>query len=319
MGDQDLSTELAGQGYQLTGRHSAVKLCYWTRQSLVQGRDCYKGRFYGIESHRCVQMSPAIDSCNLHCRFCWRSQGWENDEMMSEYDDPEALLDRSIDAQLRTLSGFKGDAAVPLERWEAAQSPRHIAISLTGEPTLYPKMNRFLELCHARGITTFLVTNGTNPDGLRALDPLPTQLYISVTAPNAEVFQRLTLPTDPHAWSRLRESLEILRHLRTRRVVRHTLVRGWNLGWVEQYAELDSLARPDFIEPKGYVYMGRSRQRLGRDHVPEHPEISAFAHQLASRTGYEVLDESPDSKVLLLGHSDVERYLPGRSPSLAAA
>jgi tRNA wybutosine-synthesizing protein 1 len=319
MGDQDLSTELAGQGYQLTGRHSAVKLCYWTRQSLVQGRDCYKGRFYGIESHRCVQMSPAIDSCNLHCRFCWRSQGWENDEMMTEYDDPEALLDRSIDAQLRMLSGFKGDPTVTLERWEEAQSPRHIAISLTGEPTLYPKMNRFLELCHDRGITTFLVTNGTNPDGLRALDPLPTQLYISVTAPNEEVFRRLTLPTDPHAWSRLRESLEILRHLPTRRVVRHTLVRGWNLGWVEQYAELDSLARPDFIEPKGYVYMGRSRQRLGRDHVPEHADIAAFGHQLAARTGYEVLDESPDSKVLLLGHSDVERYLPGRAPALAAA
>lgn len=79
MGDQDLSNELAGQGYQLTGRHSAVKLCYWTRQSLVNRRDCYKGRFYGIQSHRCLQMSPAIDSCNLHCRFCWRNQGWEND------------------------------------------------------------------------------------------------------------------------------------------------------------------------------------------------------------------------------------------------
>ena len=39
MGDQDLSNELEGQGYQLTGRHSAVKLCYWTRQSLVNGRD----------------------------------------------------------------------------------------------------------------------------------------------------------------------------------------------------------------------------------------------------------------------------------------
>ncbi|MCI4351639.1 MAG: 4-demethylwyosine synthase TYW1, partial [Thermoplasmata archaeon] len=304
MGDQDLSTELAGQGYQLVGKHSAVKLCYWTRQSLTQGRDCYKGRFYGIESHRCVQMSPAIDSCNLHCRFCWRNQGWENDETMTEYDDPEQLLDRSIDAQLRMLSGFKGEGSVPIERWEAAQSPRHIAISLTGEPTLYPKMNRFLELCHERGITTFLVTNGTNPDGLRALDPLPTQLYISVTAPNAEVFRRLTLPSDDHAWARLQESLEILRGLATRRVVRHTLVRGWNLGWVDDYAALDAMARPDFIEPKGYVYMGRSRQRLGRDHVPEFPQISLFAHQLAARTGYEVLDESPDSKVLLLGHSD---------------
>jgi tRNA wybutosine-synthesizing protein 1 len=311
MGDQDLSSELAGQGYQLTGRHSAVKLCYWTRESLVHGRDCYKGRFYGIESHRCLQMSPAIDSCNLHCRFCWRSQGWENDGMMTEYDDPEGLLDRSIAAQQRLLSGFKGEPSVDGARWEEAQRPRHIAISLTGEPTLYPKMNRFLELCRERGITTFLVTNGTNPDGLRALDPLPTQLYVSVTAPNAEVFRRLTLPTDPHAWSRLLESLEIVRGLGTRRVIRHTLVKGWNLGWEDQYAELDLLARPDFIEPKGYVYMGRSRQRLSTDHVPSHAEIGRFAFGLAARTRYRILDESPESKVYLLGERDDGRWLPG--------
>ena len=316
MGDQDLTTELAGQGYQLTGRHSAVKLCYWTRASLTERRDCYKGRFYGIESHRCLQMSPAIDSCNLHCRFCWRNQGWENDGMMPEYDDPEGLLVRSSAAQLRILSGFKGDPAVDLGRWEETQRPRHIAISLTGEPTLYPKMNRFLELCHERGITTFLVTNGTNPDGLRALDPLPTQLYVSVTAPNAEVFRRLTLPTDPHAWARLRESLEILRELRTRRVVRHTLVKGWNLGWEDQYAELDLLARPDFIEPKGYVYMGRSRQRLSTDHVPTHAEIGRFADALARRTRYRILDAAPESKVFLLGERDAGRWLPGRAPTM---
>ena len=314
MGDQDLSTELAGQGYQLTGAHSAVKLCYWTRQSLVQGRDCYKGRFYGIQSHRCLQMSPAIDACNLHCRFCWRNQGWETDETIEDYDDPETLLDRSIDAQRRILSGFGGDPSVDPARWAESQRPRHVAISLTGEPTLYPKLNEFIALCHARNITTFLVTNGTNPDGLRALDPLPTQLYVSVTAPNREVFRRLTLPTDDGAWGRLLESLEIIRSLATRRVVRHTLVRGWNLGWVDAYAELDARARPNFIEPKGYVYMGKSRQRLGRSHVPSHDEVAAFAATLARRTGYAVLDESAESKVLLLGHADEPRFLPGLEP-----
>jgi tRNA wybutosine-synthesizing protein 1 len=317
MGDQDLAADLSDQGYQLVGKHSAVKLCYWSRESLERGRDCYKGRFYGIESHRCLQMSPAIDSCNLTCRFCWRNQGWENDETMAAFDDPEDLLDRSIDAQRRILSGFKGDPTVPRERWTEAQTPRHIAISLTGEPTLYPRMNRFLELCHERSITTFLVTNGTNPDALRALEPLPTQLYVSVTAPNEEVFRRLTLPAQADAWARLLESLEIVRGLRTRRVVRHTLVRGWNLGWTDAYAELDSTARPDFIEPKGYVFMGRSRQRLGRGHVPEHDEIAQFARRLARRTGYRVLDESPESKVVLLGRGSVERYLPGRAPDPA--
>ncbi|HYB77625.1 MAG TPA: radical SAM protein [Thermoplasmata archaeon] len=255
---------------------------------------------------------PAIDSCNLHCRFCWRNQGWENDETMPEFDDPETMLDRSVEAQRRILSGFKGDPSVRAERWEESQSPRHIAISLTGEPTLYPKMNRFLELCHERGITTFLVTNGTNPDALRALDPLPTQLYVSVTAPNAQVFRRLTLPSQDDAWERLLESLAIVRDLRTRRVVRHTLVKGWNLGWVSSYAELDLMARPDFIEPKGYVYMGKSRQRLGRDQEPTHGDVVEFAQRLARQSSYQFLDESPDSRVVLLGRSSIERFLPGR-------
>ena len=319
MGDQDLSAELLNQGYQLVGRHSAVKTCYWTRQSLLHGRDCYKGRFYGIQSHRCVQMSPAIDSCNLHCRFCWRNQGWENDESMPEYDDPETLLDRSLEAQQRAISGFKGEGEVPVARWEEARQPRHIAISLTGEPTLYPKMNRFLEVCHERGITTFLVTNGTNPDALRHLNPLPTQLYVSVTAPNEVLFRKLTLPAQNDAWERLRESLGIVRGLRTRRVIRHTLVQGWNLGWEDQYAELDSIARPDFIEPKGYVYMGKSRQRLSQSHVPTHEAVQGFARRLATRTEYRILDESPESKVVLLGLREEGRYLPGLGPTDARA
>ena len=107
--------------------------------------------------------------------------------------------------------------------------------------------------------------------------------------------------------------------IKTRRVVRHTLVRGWNLGWVDDYAQLDLVARPEFIEPKGYVYMGRSRQRLGRDHVPTHVEIAAFARTLADRTGYRVLDQSEESKVFLLGTSNENRYLPGLAPPEADA
>ena len=129
------------------------------------------------------------------------------------------------------------------------------------------------------------------------------------------MFRRLTLPAQEDAWERLQESLEIIRDLNTRRVVRHTLVKGWNLGWVDAYAEMDLTARPDFIEPKGYVYMGKSRQRLGKSHVPTHEEIGHFARQLAHRTGYQLLDESPDSKVYLLGESAEGRYLPGLGPS----
>lgn len=318
MGDQDLASGglLEEQGYQLTGKHSAVKVCYWTTKALTEGRHCYKGDFYGIESHRCLQMSPSIDACNLHCRFCWRYQGWEYDETLQEYDEPERLLQKSIEAQMKLLSGFGGNPKVDKARWAEANRPRHVAISLTGEPTFYPKLSEFIRLCHEREITTFLVTNGTNPDGLRALDPLPTQLYCSVTAPNEEIFRRLTLPSKDDAWSRILESLEVIRGLKTRRVIRHTLVKGWNLGWEDQYAALDAIAHPDFIEPKGYVYMGRSRQRLTRDHVPTHEEIQRFGRRLAELTGYPVAAESPDSKVLLLARDPSTRWLPGRAPAL---
>ncbi len=316
VGDQDLAPALLeDQGYQLTGKHSAVKVCYWTAKALTEGRHCYKGRFYGIESHRCMQMSPSIDACNLHCRFCWRYQGWEHEETLEEFDEPATVLSRSLEAQRRLLSGFGGNDRVDPERFRESQVPRHVAISLTGEPTLYPKLNEFLALCHERGITTFLVTNGTNPDALRQLDPLPTQLYCSVTAPNREVFQRLTLPAQEDAWDRLTESLRLLRDLKTRRVIRHTLVKGWNLGWEEEYARLDRLANPDFIEPKGYVYMGRSRQRLTRDHVPTHEEVGSFAHRLAGLLGYPLVDEAPDSKVYLLARDPSRRWLPGREPA----
>ncbi|TDA33071.1 MAG: 4-demethylwyosine synthase TYW1, partial [Hadesarchaea archaeon] len=35
------------QGYRLVGRNSAVKVCLWTRRSLLGRGECYKARFYG--------------------------------------------------------------------------------------------------------------------------------------------------------------------------------------------------------------------------------------------------------------------------------
>ncbi len=297
-------------GYMSAGRHSAVKVCHWTANSLTEGRGCYKARFYGIERHRCLQMSPAADSCNLHCRFCWRDQSWEYDDSPPDFDEPELVLTRSLEAQRRLISGYGGDPRVDAQRLEEAHDPRHVAISLTGEPTLYPKLAEYISLCHQRGMTTFLVTNGTHPDAVRALNPLPTQLYVSVTAPNREVFFRLTHPPGEDAWDRLQETLGIVAGLNTRRVLRHTLVKGWNMGWEEQYARLDASARPDFIEVKGYAFMGRSRHRLTRDSVPTMDEIRRFAERLSRLVGLPIVDESPEASVVLLARGERPRYLP---------
>jgi tRNA wybutosine-synthesizing protein 1 len=178
-----------------------------------------------------------------------------------------------------------------------------LACSLSGEPTLYSRLGDFFELCHRRGITTFLVTNGTNPEALASLDPLPKQLYVSLVAPSEEVYKRLCAPLISDGWEKIMETLDLLPSLDTRVVLRHTLVKGWNMNkeMIDDYAKLDALAEPLFIEPKGYVFVGYSRNRMNLANMPSHEEVKSFGNHLALRMGYELLMEKKDSRVVLLG------------------
>ena len=63
---------------------------------------------------------------------------------ISDEDDPEFILEESIKAHKKLLTGFKGNPKVPLEKWEESQNPKHVAISLTGEPTLYSRLGEFI-------------------------------------------------------------------------------------------------------------------------------------------------------------------------------
>jgi tRNA wybutosine-synthesizing protein 1 len=96
------------------------------------------------------------------------------------------------------------------------------------------------------------------------------------------------------------ETLDLLPSLSTRKVVRHTLVQGHNMGHAELYAKLDARADPDFIEPKAYVFVGDSRRRMTLENMPSHDAIAEFAARLAALTGYEVRGEQRASRVVLL-------------------
>jgi len=147
------------------------------------------------------------------------------------------------------------------------------------------------------------VTNGTTPAVLRRMHAegrLPTQLYVTVAAPNAEIYRKLVAAKSNNEWHKLRETLALLPTLPTRTVVRHTLVEGWNLGWEDEYAELDRLGKPMFIECKGYSFVGESRLRLQAENVPSHASIRTFAGRLADRVGYRIAAEREDSRVVLL-------------------
>ena len=46
--EPEIAARLAKQRYHLVGEHGGVKVCHWTKQSLIADRSCYKGTFYGI-------------------------------------------------------------------------------------------------------------------------------------------------------------------------------------------------------------------------------------------------------------------------------
>jgi len=297
----ELQKILKRQHYGLVGHHSGVKLCHWMKQSLLFGRHCYKQAFYGIQSHRCLQMTPAITHCTQMCLFCWRFQNFTEKEL-HDIDEPEFILDAAIQAQQKLLTGFKGDPRCDQKKWKEANQPNMLACSLSGEPTLYPKLGEFFEACHRKSITTFLVTNGTMPQVLEHLDPLPKQLYVSVVAPTKELYKKICAPLIPDGWERLKQTLELLPSLNTRTVIRHTLVHDWNMDdtIIKTYAKLDSIAQPTYIEPKGYVFVGSSRNRLHFSNMPTQDQVRHFGQQLAEHLGYHLTMEKADSFVVLL-------------------
>jgi tRNA wybutosine-synthesizing protein 1 len=66
------------------------------------------------------------------------------------------------------------------------------------------------------------------------------------------------------------------------------------------YAELVEKANPTYVEVKAYMHVGFSRLRLTYEGMPGHGETREFSVQLAKETGYNLLDESTESRVVLL-------------------
>jgi tRNA wybutosine-synthesizing protein 1 len=256
-----------------------------------------------------MQMAPNVDTCNLACSYCWREPHSETLNKID--DDPYELFLQSVKAHRRLITGYGGNPKADPKKFAEAQNPKHVAISLNGEPTLYSRLGEFLEICHQHGVSTFLVTNGSLPKVIEKLDPLPTQLYVSVDAPNKKLFNSLCKPKfDSSAFEKLEQTLELLPSLDTRTVCRHTLIKNESLGYHEDYARLDNIADPDFIEAKGYVYVGNSQNNLSIENMPSHQEVLDFSHKLAPLVDREVLSERSESRVTLIGKEMIPVTLP---------
>ncbi|KAM6315569.1 S-adenosyl-L-methionine-dependent tRNA 4-demethylwyosine synthase TYW1B isoform 1-T1 [Podargus strigoides] len=298
-----LREALTKQGYKLIGSHSGVKLCRWTK-SMLRGRGgCYKHTFYGIESHRCMEATPSL-ACANKCVFCWRHHtNPVGTEWRWKMDQPEMILQEAIENHQNMIKQFKGVSGVKADRFEAAMTVKHCALSLVGEPIMYPQINRFVKLLHHHSISSFLVTNAQFPDEIRNLEPV-TQLYVSVDASTKESLKRIDRPLFKDFWQRFLDSLKALSEKQQRTVYRLTLVKAWNVDELKAYADLISLGKPDFIEVKGVTYCGESSaSNLTMANVPWHEEVVHFVQELADLLpDYEIACEHEHSNCLLIAH-----------------
>jgi tRNA wybutosine-synthesizing protein 1 len=210
---------------------------------------------------------------------------------------PETILAGIHKFQKKALAGFNAvlENTVTEERWQEALEPKHVAISLSGEPTLYRQLPQLIDLFNRNGYTTFLVSNGTNPDVLARCNPY--QMYVSLDAPDEETYISVCRPLEDY-WERIQESLA---HLQSRRsAVRITLVKGLNDFAPEKYAALLQESGSMFVEVKGYMYLGYSRKRLVRENMPEHERVRSFAEKIAAECDYRIKDENILSRVVCL-------------------
>ena len=300
---------LKKQQYEVVGSHSRVKTCHWTKSDLKGEGGCYKNKFYGINSSQCVQMTPTF-VCNNACVFCWRDLRYHTQPAMEGgIDNPKDIVEGSIEAQRKLLSGFGGNEKTTDEKFERAMNPQHVAISLDGEPTLYPHLPELIKEYKKKNFSTFVVSNGLLPERIeKMMEEPPTQLYISVDAPNEELFNMIDRPLIKNAWQGLCKTLSMLPEIgkKSRTALRFTLIKGLNMAEPEQWADIIRLSKPMFVEVKAYMWVGMSRERLEQANMPLHDEVKQFASEIAKHADYKLIDEHEPSRVVLLMKEDFE-------------
>ena len=310
--------------------HATVELCHWTKTALTGGPSCYKVKFYGAPvggSHRCVEIGPVGMICSNKCVYCWRpSESFDPYEPSpGEVLDPRELVEGILRERRRLLTGYFGHSKADRAKVMEALQPTHWAISLSGEPTMYPKLPELVKylksLPNTRSI--FIVTNGLYPEMIERLwreDALPTQLYLSLNAPNRDLFYRIANPVihREDAWERVLKTLELLSKVPTRTVVRITLIRGWNTSddLIPQFAKVLAIGNPHFIEPKSYMHLGHSVYKLSKENMLRHEEVREWSLKLLRALkdvglNYRFMDEDAASRITVLQNMDryVDRWI----------
>ena len=301
--------------------HSTVELCHWTKKSFKHEGSCYKHQFYGILTHRCMEFSPAGMYCENRCVYCWRPMEFYDAMKMEpkQVAEPEQILRKLMGERKKLVDGFYGDSRNDNQRLDESLLPTHYAISLSGEPTMYPKLPELIKYLKSLEATKsiFLVTNGQEPDMIQRLqdeDALPTQLYLSTNAADYESFIKINKPKYDDSWERWNRTLNMLKDLDTRTVLRITLIRNYNdqKEMIPAFAKMFRKASPHFIEIKSYMHIGRSTNRLEHENMLEMSEVKKFSEEIAKQSKiFSVMDESLVSRISILQNNErfIDRWI----------
>jgi tRNA wybutosine-synthesizing protein 1 len=289
---------LRKQRYQIK-EHSGVKLCGWVRKSFLEGKECYKSKFYGINTHRCVQSTPSVAWCQQSCIFCWRvlpkDLGLDSFES-PKWKEPEAVAEDILAMHKTVITGYKGILdRIGEEKYFEATKPKHVALSLSGEPTMYPYIDELIEVFHKKGMSTFLVSNGILTDVIEKVNP--TQLYISLDAYDLESYKKICGGTKDD-WESILNTLDILES-KKRTCLRTTVIRNINDN-ILKFKELFERANSNFIELKSYMNVGYSRKRLNLDDMVKQVELLEMGKILSENSIFKIEDDSPESRAVLL-------------------
>ncbi len=307
--DQRTYESLKRAHYGIFG-HSAVEICHWTKEAIRKKSGCYKNKFYGIQTHQCMEFTPTAVFCENRCIYCWRPNEFYKMLKMPEgwIDEPEDIIKSLTEERKKLLIGFFGDPRIDKDWLKDALTPTHYSISLSGEPTMYPKLPEMIKYLKSLPNTKsiFLVTNGQEPEMLERLikeDALPTQVYLSMNAYDEEDFIKINRPMYKDAWERWMRSLKLLSEMNTRTVIRITLIRGYNdqREKVPKAAELIKVGNPHFVEVKSYMHIGYSQSRLTAQHMLSFEEIKAYTFELLKfLPEFYYMDDMPKSLISVI-------------------
>ncbi|MEK6930384.1 MAG: radical SAM protein, partial [Thermoproteota archaeon] len=269
----------------------------------------------------CMEFSPAGMHCENRCVYCWRPMEFYDSLKMEpeKVAEPKEILTKLMEERKKLIMGYYGDSRNDKQRLDESLLPSHYAISLSGEPTMYPKLPELIKYLKSLEATKsiFLVTNGQEPDMIQRLqdeDALPTQLYLSTNAADYDSFLKINKPKYDDSWQRWNKTLGMLKQLDTRTVLRITLIRNYNdqKEMIPAFASMLKQASPHFIEIKSYMHIGRSTNRLEHSNMLEMDEVRKFSEEIAKQSQiFSIMDESLVSRIVILqnNHRVIDRWI----------